>query len=114
MENVPAINEVYGKNIIRDDSGNIIASRCSFFASVDLKEVQQIISLLQDQRDVAAKQPLNIDYGDGNGELNVFSYDDLYLMASFYEAHVPELAQTTICSIITVSFVALIFMPHWS
>jgi len=114
MENVPAINEIYGKNIVRDDLGNIIASRCSFFASVDLKEVKQITRLLEDQRDVAAKQPLNIDYGDVNGELNVFSYDDLYLMASFYEAHIPELVQTTVCSIIAVSLVALIFMPHWS
>jgi len=114
MENVPAIKEVYGKNIIFDEDKNIIASRCSFFASVDLKNVQQITSLLQDQRAVAARQPLNNLDNTDNGQLNVFSYDDLYLLASFYEVHIPELVQTTVCSIISVSVVALIFMPHWS
>ena len=48
------IHQVYGKDIVRDEDGEILASRCFIFLrDLDLKDVEEQIDMLFDQRAVA-------------------------------------------------------------
>lgn len=55
-------------------------------------------------------QPIN----DGSPDGAFFTYDNLYLLWEFYAAAVDELIFTTVSSVVAVTAVCLLFVPHWS
>ena len=108
---IPAIKEAYGDDIVVDEDGNILASRCRILAqNSHLEEVQDKISLLGGQRAVTNAQPIN----QGRKDDAFFTFVNLYLIWEFYSIAVDELIFTTVSSVVAVSVVALIFIPHWS
>jgi len=107
----PRIREVYGADIVRDESGNITASRCwIYMRDVDFAVVQSQVDMLMEQRAVTAAQPLN----KGKNDWSAFAFSDLFFLWEFYSVCVKELTYTTISGVISVTVVAFLLMPHWS
>lgn len=73
---IPAIQETYGKHVVRDEDGRITASRCYTYVSTDLKVVQDQIKTLKDQRAVSARQPIN----QGKDDWSFFTQDSVYFL----------------------------------
>lgn len=73
---IPAIKQMYGQDIVRDEnSGNITASRTFLFLrEIDMEDIQSQVDMLMDQREVSKAQPVNTR----DGELSFFTFDDLY------------------------------------
>ena len=70
----PTIRELYGQDIIRDETGNITTSRCWLFLSdIDLDDVEAQVDFLHKQRAVGAAQPIN--QGKAKGDWPFFFYD---------------------------------------
>ncbi|CAB9514752.1 Pick C1-like protein 1 [Seminavis robusta] len=107
----PRVRQVYGEDIVRDEQGNITASRCIVFLSkIDFDHVQSQIKMLDDQRAVAVVQPLN----EGQENFRMFTFADLYFLWEFYSVAVDELIATTIAGVVSVTVVAFLLMPHWT
>lgn len=81
---IPAIEETYGKHIVRDESGNITASRCyTYVEDIDFKVVKEQIQFLQAQRDITARQPMN----KGKDEWSFFTWDQIYFIWVSHSTH---------------------------
>ena len=74
---IPAIRDVFGGDISRDEDGNIIASRCYLFVRhIDLTSIHEQTALLYAQRELAANNQPAITAG--NDELSFFSFDEIF------------------------------------
>jgi len=106
----PTIKEVYGDNIVTNDAGEIVASRCLVFAkNLDMDVVQDQLDLLHEQEEVSLNQPIN----EGT-EWAFFLHDDFFLTWEFYDAIVRELILTTIVGVVAVTAVIFLAVPHWT
>ena len=73
----PTMKEVYGNDIVRDEHGNITASRCWLFMKhLDMQDVQAQTDMLLDQRDITMNYPVNV----GRQEPAFFSFDIWYII----------------------------------
>jgi predicted RND superfamily exporter protein len=108
---IPFNRAAVGPDIARDEDGNVIASRVYIKFAVDLDDIKGQINLIKKQQEVSLAATLN----EGRSErLAAFSYDSLYTVFEFYVRSVQELTSTTILGVISVTVVALIFIPHWT
>jgi Patched family len=74
---IPAIQETYGKHVVRDESGAITASRCfTYVNGVDLGVVKDQIQALQAQQAVTARQPIN----QGKKNWSFFTFDQIFFI----------------------------------
>ena len=111
LMNIPAINDIYGKDIIRDENGDIIASKCLLFTrGVMYGDAVALIGLLRNQRKVAAAQPIN----QGLKDWSFFGYNYMFLIFEFLSIHMEELRTTAIAGILAVSVISFFLMPHWT
>ncbi|CAB9501621.1 Pick C1-like protein 1 [Seminavis robusta] len=109
----PTVREIYGQDIIRDDTGNITASRCwLFLTDLDLNSVEAQISLLHKQRAVGEMQPANA--GTPKGGWSFFFFDELLFYWESYDVAVQELYFTVISGIIALTVIAFVMIPHWT
>ena len=109
---IPSVREVYGDNIVFDDNGDIVASRCILYAEkLNVDDVDEQTDLLHAQKEVTANQPVNKEKPD---EWSFFTYDDLYLTWEFYDAIIKEWIFTTIVGVIAVTTVGFVCLPHWT
>ncbi|CAB9501833.1 Pick C1-like protein 1 [Seminavis robusta] len=110
--NHPVIKEAYGDDIVQDENGTIIASRCWLNPKyLDLDSVSQQIDLLNDQRAVSSAQPANKGSLDN---MKFFTYSNLYFIWELYSVAVNELVFTTISGIVAVSVIGFFLIEHWS
>ncbi|CAB9502757.1 Protein patched homolog 1 [Seminavis robusta] len=108
------LREVYGQDIIRDDEGNILASRCFLFLQdLDLKDVEAQIDMLFDQRSVSESQPVNQQIHHQH-DWAFFAHDELFGYWEAYAVSVQELWFTIVAGVIAVTFIAFVFVPHWT
>jgi Patched family len=108
---IPQVRQIYGLDIVRDEFGNITASRTALvLRNIDFEEVTNQIRMLQKQRDITMAQPAN----QGVADLSFFSMDDMYFFWELYDITVEQLIYSTITSVALVSFVAFMLIPHWS
>ena len=109
--NNPTIREIYGEDIVRDENGNITASRCLLFLrNINLDIVTDQIDMLKRQRDVTKRQPINED----RDEWAFFSFDTVYFYWELYSQAVQELLFTIVSGIIAVTAITFLLVPHWS
>jgi hypothetical protein len=109
----PIVDMVYGDDIVFDENGDIVASRCMLYAEkIDMDDIQEKLDLLHAQQDVTASQPANNIAS--NDEWSFFTYDDFYLTWEFYDAIVGEWIYTTIVGLVAVTAVGFVCLPHWS
>jgi predicted RND superfamily exporter protein len=107
----PLYFKLYGDDIVRDEAGTILASRCTLYmGQVDLEDVNNQKKALEDQEDVSGAQPIN----QGSHTLKFFTYDEKYNIWEFYYRSSREITGTTICSVAAVTFATLVFIPHWT
>jgi hypothetical protein len=104
--NIPIIREVYGGDIVRDEAGNIVTSRCFLFVRhIDLKNIQEQTQLLYDQRQVTALYQPRIEGQEGTakrGELSFFAFDEMFyywelVSCTISLLSVPRLIDTSVC-----------------
>ena len=82
--NIPAIRDVYGGDIVRDEAGEILTSRCYLYVrNIDLKSISEQTQLLFDQRAVTTQfQPRlpqdGMNLPGKKGELSFFGFDPLF------------------------------------
>jgi len=107
----PIYNTLYKDDIVIDENGMISSSRTSVYMNnIDTREVEELITALEDQREVSAKQPIN----KGKDEWPFFTFFAEYLIWEFYSVSVQELYLTAIVSVITVCAVATFLIQHWT
>jgi hypothetical protein len=77
--NIPLIRDVYGGDIVRDEAGEIIDSRCYLYVRhIDLKNISQQTQLLLDQRALTAQfQPSTYDPTE-DADLSFFAFDEMF------------------------------------
>ena len=99
---------------MRDETGNITASRCVLFLkNLDLESVQAQIDMLNDQHEVTMVQPINqLDYT--KDEWRFFAFDELFFYWEAYAVAVDELISTMAGGVIAVCVISAVFMPHWT
>ena len=75
---IPAIRDVFGENIVRNDDLEITASRCFLYMrDFDLEDVHGQVDLLFDQRAISASQPIN-QKPEHQNEWAFFSYNSFF------------------------------------
>lgn len=103
--------ELYADDIVLDETGNILESRCSInMDNLDIENVKQQIDALESQRDVTSSQAIN----QGKSDWLFFTYDEVYNIWEFYAVSVDELILTTITGVVAVTGVAFVLIPHWT
>ena len=108
---IPLINELHGTNVLRDENGDVVASRLFLnIVGLDVSDVHQQIETLEQQREITEEQPINTE----TDRSAFFTYTSEYRMWEFYASCVDELIGSAFIGVATVSFVALMLIPHWS
>jgi len=109
--NDPIFNSQYSNHIVLDENGKITASRTTVYMNnINDDIVVELIDALEDQRAVSASQSIN----QGKKDWSFFTYSSVYLIWEFYSVAVEELILSTILGVVSVSVVAMIFIPHWT
>jgi len=110
----PIVREVYGQDLVRDEEGRVVASRCYLFLQdLDLKDVEAQIDMLFDQREVTLAQPIN-QMEEHQKDWAFFAYDELFGYWEAYSVSVDELVFTMIAGVVAVTFISFVFIPHWT
>jgi len=110
---VPAYDQLYSDNIVRNSEGNVTASRTRVrMSEIDQRSVEDQIDALENQRIISEQMPINGDVDPDNWKF--FTFDDLYYIWQFYTESPSELFLTTILGVSAVSIISLVFIPHWS
>jgi Niemann-Pick C1 protein len=108
---VDIINEVYGGDIIRDEDGKIIESRCFIdMGNVEADDIKGQIQILDDARRIGASQPIN----QGKEEASFLTYSRAYNIWEFYSIAVGELIFAAIVGVAAVTAIAFLLIPHWT
>jgi Patched family len=107
----PNIYDIYGKDIKFRSDGSILTSQCRLYVTdLDMDSVLDQVGLMEQQRAVSARQPIN----QGRELWAFFTYDVLYHIFTFFEVAAAELTSTTISSVVAVTVVAFLLIPHWT
>lgn len=107
----PVYNKLYANDIVRDRNGNIAASRAMILMdNVDFQSVRDQIDALFDQREITESQPIN----EGRSHWAFFLYDEVFNYWELYARSVDELIFTTIMGLVSVTFLSLALIPHWT
>jgi len=110
---IPVYQQLYKTSIVRDRSGQIVASRTTLrMTEVDQHSVTSQIDALEHQRQVSEAQEVNADVKPDDWRF--FTFIKLYYIWQFYTESPDELVLTTILGVSTVSAISLVFIPHWS
>lgn len=106
----PFTKAAVGNNIVRNPEGEIIASRVNMKIVVS-DDVHEQIQFHNTERLLTLSQPVNHQRTD---RLAFFTFAKAYTGYENYSRGVSDLILTAITGVIAVTFVALIFIPHWS
>jgi len=112
---VPAYDQLYSDNIVRNSDGKVTASRTRVrMDNVNLRSVEDQVDALEDQRVITETLPVPINADIDPDNWKFFTFDELYYIWQFYTESPSELVLTTILGVSAVSVISLIFIPHWS
>lgn len=99
-----------GNNIVRSADGEVVASRVYMTMSVS-NDVHEQIRVLNMQHMVSLQQSVN----HGREErFAFFTFAKAYTGFENYSRGVRDLISTAITGVVAVTFVAVVFIPHWS
>jgi Niemann-Pick C1 protein len=111
----PAIREAYGDQFVRDEDGNIVASKCFLGPkNLDLDIVQDQIDLLEYQRVVSREYSNLVNRTNESQDMSFFTFDAIFSIWEFYTVAIDELIFTTIAGVVAVCLVGFILIGHWS
>lgn len=107
--NIPGVRDIYGEDIVLDNEGRIVSSRCYIFIRhLDLKDINDQIEMLQDQYEVTLDQPINQLPGN-EGDPPFFTFDSLVctVIASFVASFFTGIFLITFCLCFAVLLLAI-------
>jgi len=101
-------------DLYRDEkTGNLISSRVGIsFDGVGYQVVSEEIEALHDQRAVTQNQPIN--EGKAADDWPFFAHNNAFNGWEFYSVCIQELILTTVIGVISVTFIAMLIIPHWT
>ena len=109
----PIFRYIHYNNIYRDEMGNVIASRVGVsMDQVEYEVIQQEIEALEQTRETTSEFPPN--QGQDPGKWSYFVYSSSFEIYEFYAVCPEELMLTTVIGVISVTGIAMAFIPHWS
>ena len=107
----PVYYDTYGEDIVIDANGVMTASRTLIrLDNVDEEDVLETVDVLELQRSISKSQPVN----RGKDDWSFFMFSEDFLIWEFYKESPDEVRLTAIIGTLSVAFLALIFIPHWS
>lgn len=107
----PNFYDTYNEDIVLDARGKMTASRTLIrLDRVNEQDVRDTVDALELQRSISGGQPLN----RGRDDWSFFMFSDDFLIWEFYRVSPSEVRLTAIIGTVSVAFLALIFIPHWS
>jgi len=107
---VDIYHELYDEQISQTEDGVYLDTRVRLHFSFDIQSTKAATDMLFDMRAVSSSEILNQEAE----EWKFFTYVSEYFLYEFYNQVVKELIFTSVCSVVAVSFIALVFMPHWT
>lgn len=111
---VPAIRDVYGEDIVRNEAGEVTASRCFLhLRQLDFDNVQGQIDFLHQQQDIARAQPVN-QLPENQDDWAMFAFSSFHGYWELYAVAIQELVLTTIMGVVSVCLVGFVVIPHWT
>ncbi|CAB9518964.1 Patched domain-containing protein 3 [Seminavis robusta] len=111
---IPVLRDLYAEDIVFNDNGEIVASRCyMYLREFDLDDVQGQVNLLFAQRAISESQPIN-QLPENQAEWAFFTFDTFYTYWELYAVAVDELIFTTISGVVAVCGIGFIIIPHWT
>ncbi|CAB9530727.1 Pick C1-like protein 1 [Seminavis robusta] len=104
--------KAYDQHVVLDPAtGDMLASRTSLaFDNHDYSDVKETVDALEMQEEISANQTVN----QGRKDWAFFTWAEDYYIWEFYRVSPKELILTTLLGTASVSFLALLFIPHWS
>ena len=78
--------------------------------NVDEEDVLETVDVLELQRSISEHQPIN----RGKDDWSFFMFSEDFLIWEFYRVSPSEIQLTAIVGTVSVAFLALVFIPHWS
>jgi hypothetical protein len=110
---IPAMNEVYGRDIARDAEGRIVASRCYITATnLDLTNIRSQVELLARLKSLSSQ--LEINQGRDEEDFAFFVFEDIFFLWEFYTVAKEELITTIISGVVAISVIGFVLIPHWT
>ena len=107
--NTEPYSQIYKRDIVRDDYGNVVASRCHIvFDQTSLFNVKEQISSILDQRAVTEAQPEN----QGARDWKFFAFGIVFYSWELYTSIVKEILLNVIYGLLSVFIIMLMFIPH--
>lgn len=107
----PNYFDQHNEDIVLDENGKMAASRTLIrLDNVDEQDVQDTVDALELQRSISESQPVN----RGKDDWAFFMFSEDFLIWEFYRVSPDELRLTAIIGTVSVAFLALVFIPHWS
>lgn len=117
---VSPYHTLYGRNIVRDDDGRVVASRTQVTLNVDQYDAIEQVRLLQMQRDVTEREPLNkhkqqseMKATPGDDDVDrLFMFHPDFPTYFHYQIIPKELQTTLIVQLAAVAIVSMLFFSH--
>ena len=107
----PNFYDSYNEDIVLDANGVMTASRTLIrLDNVDEEDVQEVVDVLELQRSISRRQFVN----RGKDDWSFFMISEDFLIWEFYRVSPDEVRLTAIVGTVSVAFLALVFIPHWS
>lgn len=107
----PIYSNLYRGDVVLDENGTMTASRTTMnLDNVDYHKVTDQVGALKMERTVTAHQPVNA----GKAKWAFFAFANDYYIWEFYQEAPREIVISFVVGTVTVSLLALIFIPHWS
>ena len=107
----PINYEAHNEDIVLNEDGIMTASRTLIrLDNVDEQDVLETVDVLELQRSISKSQPVN----RGKDDWSFFMFSEDFLIWEFYKVSPDEVRLTAIVGTASVSFLALVFIPHWS
>lgn len=107
----PIYYDSHHEDIVLDENGVMTASRTLIrLNNVNEEDVLEVVDVLELQRSISASQEVN----EGLDDWSFFTFSEDYYIWEFYRVSPDELQLTTIIGVVSVSFLALFFIPHWT
>jgi Niemann-Pick C1 protein len=110
LEN-PIHFDSHHEDLVFDDNGVMTASRTLIrLSNIDETNVLEVVEALELQSSISASQPVNQNQDDWAFFMQA---EDFYIW-EFYRVAPSQLRLTTIIGVVSVSLLALLFIPHWT